>query len=107
MVLPPLNDTSLADEVVWLHHFSWHVGSVATLAMIAMFIYASVKPGNLAMALIASFMSLGFAGLGIGLGVFASSALWGTPAPYVWTVVSVLGLLGVGSAVKTQKYESL
>ncbi|MEO0437350.1 MAG: hypothetical protein AAF098_10615 [Pseudomonadota bacterium] len=98
MVLPPLADAGLADEVVWLHHFSWHVGSVAVVAMAAMFLYASVKAGNLPMAFIASLMSLGFALLGIGLGVLGSSAMWGTPAPYVWTVIAVLGLFGLWSA---------
>jgi hypothetical protein len=39
-VLGPLKASGLPDNVVWLHHFSWHVGSVAVLAMIALFLLA-------------------------------------------------------------------
>lgn len=37
MVLPPLADAGLTEEVLWLHHFSWHVGSIAVAAMAAWF----------------------------------------------------------------------
>ena len=83
MVLPPLSLAELPQEVIWLHHFSWHVGSVAVAAMAGMYLYASIKADQLAMAVFATAMSIGFAGLGIGLGVWGSSAMWGTPAPYV------------------------
>jgi|GEM_PF-6456850 len=39
MVLPPLLETDLPEEVIWLHNFSWHVGTIAVAAMIALFIH--------------------------------------------------------------------
>jgi hypothetical protein len=95
MVLPPLLETDLPPEVIWLHHFSWHVGSIAVAAMIAMFIYAACKPGNAPMAFIATAMSVGFALLGIGLAVFGNGVVWETPAPYVWALIAVIGGVGL------------
>lgn len=95
MVLPPLLATDLPENVIWLHHFSWHVGSIAVAAMIVMFVYAARKPGNIAMAIIATGMSAGFAALGIGLAVYASDVMWATPAPYAWSVLAVVGGAGV------------
>jgi len=94
MVLTPLRGSGIDDEVIWLHNFSWHVGSV-TIAMTGMFLYSSVRPGNLALAVVATLMSIGQTVIGVGLAVFASSALWGTPAPYVWSIVSLIGVIGI------------
>ena len=94
MVLPPLLATDLPENVIWLHHFSWHVGSIAVAAMIIMFVYAALKPGNIAMAIIATGMSIGFAALGIGLAVFGSDVMWGTPAPYAWSLIAGIGAVG-------------
>jgi len=90
MVLPPLAKADLPKNIVWLHHFSWHVGSIAVAAMIALYAYAALVPGNLAMAVIATAMSLGFSLLGIGLAIFGDEVLWKSPAPYVWTIVTVV-----------------
>ena len=95
MVLTPLLGSGIDEEVIWLHNFSWHVGSVTAVAMTGMFLYSSVRPGNLALAVVATLMSIGQTVIGVGLAVFASSALWGTPAPYIWSIVSVLGVIGV------------
>lgn len=95
MVLTPLRGSGIDDEVIWLHNFSWHVGSVTAVAMTGMFLYSSVRPGNLALAVVATLMSVGQMVIGVGLAVFASSALWGTPAPYIWSIVSVLGVIGI------------
>ena len=35
-VLTPLADSNLPQDVIWLHHFSWHVGTVSVLAMAAL-----------------------------------------------------------------------
>ncbi|MEE4110023.1 MAG: hypothetical protein V2I24_11775 [Halieaceae bacterium] len=94
-VLGPLKASGLPDNVVWLHHFSWHVGSVAVLAMIALFLLAVYEPDGYAYAAVATAMSLGFAALGIGLAVFGNRALWKTPAPYPWTLIAVIGVLGL------------
>ena len=40
-VLAPLADSSLPQDVIWLHHFSWHVGTVAVLVMAALFLAAT------------------------------------------------------------------
>ena len=95
MVLTPLQGSGIDEEVIWLHNFSWHVGSVTAIAMSGMFLYSSVRPGNLALAVVATLMSIGQTVIGVGLAVFASSALWGTPAPYIWSIVSVLGVIGI------------
>ena len=95
MVLPPLSLTEMPHEVIWLHHFSWHVGSVAGAAIVILYVYASIRPGQVAMAVVATGMSAGFACLGIGLGLWGSSVMWGTPAPYVWSLVALIGGLGV------------
>ena len=47
------------------------------------------------MAMIATAMSLGFAVLAIGLAVFGDSVVWTTPAPYPWTIIAGLGIIGV------------
>lgn len=95
LVLPPLAAPNIAEEVRWLHHFSWHVGTVSTLAMAGMFLYASIRPGNTALAVVATLMCAGFAIVGTSLAIFGSSALWSSPAPYVWWLVMVVGLVGV------------
>ncbi len=95
MVLPPLSEAGLNDEVIWLHHFSWHVGSVCTVAMAGMFFYTSIRPGNLALAVVATLMSIGFTAVGIGLAIIASDTMWGTPAPYIWSVVTIVASFGV------------
>ncbi len=100
-VLGPLKHSGLAPEVIWLHHFSWHVGSVAVAAMIALFCLAAMQPQQLLLAGIATLMSSGFAALGIGLAIFGNRALWRTPAPYAWTLVALLGGLGLYLAGST------
>ena len=94
-VLGPLKTSGLPDNVVWLHHFSWHVGSVAVLAMIALFLLAARSNDGLTYAVIATAMSAGFAALGISLAEFGNRALWRTPAPYPWTVIAILGGAGL------------
>lgn len=94
-VLGPLKTSGLPDNVIWLHHFSWHVGSVAVLAMVALFLLAVYQPDGYAYAAVATVMSLGFATLGIGLAAFGNRVLWRTPAPYPWTLIAVIGVLGL------------
>ncbi len=94
-VLGPLKNSGLPLEVIWLHHFSWHVGSVAVAVMIALFLLAAWQPQGLIFAALATMMSAGFATLGIGLAVLGNRALWRTPAPYPWTLVATLGGLGL------------
>ena len=88
MVLTPLLDSGIDEEVIWLHNLT-------AVAMAGMFLYSSVRPGNLALAVVATLMSIGQTVIGVGLAVFVSSALWGTPAPYIWSIVSVLGVIGI------------
>ena len=94
-VLRPLKASGLPDNVVWLHHFSWHVGSVAALAMVALFLLAVFEPDGYGYAVIATAMSLGFAALGVGLATLGNKALWKTPAPYPWTLIAIIGVLGL------------
>ncbi|MEH6755899.1 MAG: hypothetical protein V7676_00135 [Parasphingorhabdus sp.] len=101
MVLEPLENAGIPADIVWLHHFSWHVGSVAVAAMIAMFVMAGRKREHLILAGFATAISSGFALLGIGLAIFGNSALWTTPAPYPWTLVAIIGCAGLAAARKT------
>ena len=94
-VLGPLKGSGLAPEVIWLHHFSWHVGTVAVAVMILLFVLAALQPGSFLLAAVATAMSAGFAGLGIGLAIFGNKALWRTPAPYPWTLIALLGGTGL------------
>ena len=93
-VLKPLQDTDLPDDVIWLHHFSWHVGTVAVLAMAVMFLLAIWHPAGNIFALLASAMSGGFAMFGVCLAIFGNAALWRTPAPYPWGIIAIFGLVG-------------
>jgi hypothetical protein len=97
-VLGPLKGSGLAPDVIWLHHFSWHVGTVAVAAMVLLFVLAALQPGSLMLAVVATAMSAGFAALGIGLAVFGNKALWRTPAPYPWALIALLGGIGLFSA---------
>ena len=94
MVLPPLSDTDLPANIVWLHHFSWHVGSVALLAMIAMFVITAQRGDDPTMAIIATCMSVGYAVLAVSLAMWGDEALWTSPAPYIWWPIALLGGLG-------------
>ena len=94
-VLDPLHQVDLPADVVWLHHFSWHVGSVALIAMAAMFVLAALKPEHLILAVFATAISVGFAILGVSLAVFGDAALWSTPAPYPWTLAAAFGVAGI------------
>lgn len=94
-MLGPLETSGLPPDVVWMHHFSWHVGTVAVLAMVVMFALAARGREHVALAMIASAMSAGFAALGIGFALFRDPALWTTPAPYAWGPIAILGMLGV------------
>lgn len=94
-VLAPLAQTSLPADVIWLHHFSWHVGTVAVLVMATMFVMAVFHPAGLVFAILATVMSAGFAALGIALATFGNPALWQTPAPYPWLIIALLGSIGL------------
>jgi hypothetical protein len=95
MVLAPLEGSGLPPDIIWLHHFSWHVGTVAVMGIVALFGFAVAHPAGRLLAAIASSVSLGFAALGVGLAVFGDPVVWTTPAPYPWTLVAILGFLGV------------
>jgi hypothetical protein len=99
-VLDPLHRVDLPADVVWLHHFSWHVGSVALVAMAAMFVLAARKPEHLILAGFATSISVGFAVLGVSLAAFGDAALWSTPAPYPWTLSAAFGGAGIYLARK-------
>lgn len=94
-VLVPLHRVDLPADVVWLHHFSWHVGSVALVAMAAMFVFAGRKAEHLILAGFGTAISIGFAVLGVSLAVFGDAALWRTPAPYPWTLSAAFGGAGI------------
>ncbi len=94
-VLKPLKTSGLPDSVIWLHHFSWHVGSVAVLAMTGLFLLAIWQSNGFLFAAVATAMSAGFAVLGILLAAFGNKALWQTPAPYPWALIAILGGIGL------------
>lgn len=95
MVLPPLSAGDLPADVIWLHHFSWHVGTVAVLGMAVLFVLAARSPENRPMAVVATGMSAGFAMLGVGLALLGDPVMWTTPAPYVWSLIALIGVIGI------------
>lgn len=99
MVLPPLAKSEMPATIISLHRFSWHVGSIAVTAMVAMFVSAALLPGQMPMAIIASAMGAGFTllavGLAAGMGGSGNAGLWKTPAPYIWALVALTGSAGV------------
>lgn len=96
LVLPPLVEAGLPADVAGLHRFSWHVGSVMTLGMAALFaLAAGGGPGGRIMALVATGMSLGMACLGLGMALFGNPVMWGTPAPYVWPLLAAVAATGL------------
>jgi len=99
-VLDPLHQVALSADVVWLHHFSWHVGSISLVATAAMFVLGGRKTEHLILARFGTAISAGFAILGICLAVFGDTALWNTPAPYPWAPIAALGGAGLYFAHK-------
>ena len=100
-VLSPLETSGLPADVIWLHHFSWHVGTVAVLTMAALFVTATFSRSGRILAVFATIMSAGFALLAIGLAVLGDPVVWSTPAPYPWTLITVLGMIGLIRYPKT------
>ncbi|MEY3138353.1 MAG: hypothetical protein RL580_2085 [Pseudomonadota bacterium] len=99
-VLDPLHQVALPADVVWLHHFSWHVGSISLVATAAMFVLGGRNTEHLILATFGTAISTGFAILGIFLAVFGEAALWNTPAPYPWAPIAALGGTGLYFAHK-------
>ena len=99
-VLDPLHQVALPADVVWLHHFSWHVGSISLVATAAMFVLGGRNTEHLILATFGTAISTGFAILGIFLAVFGEAALWNTPAPYPGTPIAALGGTGLYFAHK-------
>ena len=101
-VLAPLATSNLPTDVIWLHHFTWHVGTVAVLIMAALFVTAiRAKPARL-LAGFATSMSAGFAVLAIALAIFGDPVVWSTPAPYPWTIITILGVIGLATSPKVE-----
>lgn len=94
-VLAPLAQAEMPGPVKSLLAFLWHVGSVAVLAMIAMFACAATLDNQMPMGAIASAMSAGLAMLAVAMGLREHKGLWKTPAPYIWTVIAISGFAGV------------
>ena len=94
-VLSPLADSGLPQDVIWLHHFSWHVGTVAVLIMAGMFVAASRSADRRLLGIFATAMSAGLAALGIGLALLGDAVLWTTPAPYPWTLIAIIGAVAI------------
>eukprot|EP00439_Symbiodinium_sp_Y106_P089695 s1_g2231.t1 len=95
LFLPPLTETNLADHVIWMHRFSWHVGSITMAAMGFMFVRAALKPTEAIPGAIATSIAALMGCLGISLALFGNDILWTTPAPFLWTVIAIVGGLGL------------
>ena len=105
MMLPPLASTDLKPDVIWLFHFSWHADSVLMLGMGTLFACAAFIPHQRLMGFIATGMSLG---LGVtALGFLYDPIIWETPAPTLWTLIPLIGIVGLLFKEKERKYGSL
>lgn len=51
----------------------------------------------------ATAMSAGFGVLGIGLALLGDPIVWTTPAPYPWTIIAILGFIGILAHPKARK----
>lgn len=94
-VLPPLQETDLPNSVIWLHYFSWHISSIFLVGFAAVYIYCARFEGNKPFATISSLVFFGLGVVAITLTIGYDPSLWGTPAPYLWFMVSFFGFIGV------------
>ena len=88
-------DTDLPVAVTWLGFVSWHVVSIMLMSLAIAFGYTAKKPGNVALAVFASAMSVAVSILCIAVGIRGNAVLFTLPAPYLFGFVSVLGIAGV------------
>ncbi|MEM7359919.1 MAG: hypothetical protein AAF431_12535 [Pseudomonadota bacterium] len=102
MVLAPLHAVDISENVIWLHHFSWHVGTIVALTLMGMFSYASLRTEGLILAVVASLVCAAFALLAFALAIFGNAVLWTSPAPWVWSLVAMIGGFGVWKARRAQ-----
>ena len=103
MMLSPLHTADLDQNVIWLHHFSWHVGTIIALTLLGMFGYASFRAEGLLLALVATLVCAAFALLAVMLAVFGNPVLWTSPAPWVWSTVAVIGGFGTWNANRARR----
>tara|TARA_B110000438_G_scaffold78417_1_gene78566 strand:+ start:328 stop:696 length:369 start_codon:yes stop_codon:yes gene_type:complete len=93
LMMPPLKSSGLDGNVKALLTFSWHVGSILTVGIGALFACSVLIPGNELMAIIGTVMLICQALLALGL-AFKDVNLRKTPAPFLWPFVSMLALTG-------------
>ena len=93
LMMSPLKSSGLDGNVKALLSFSWHVGSILTLGIGALFACSVLIPGNELMAIIGTVMLISMALLSLGL-AFKDANLRKTPAPFLWPFVSILALMG-------------
>ena len=94
-VLPPLSAAGIPPDVTWLLHFSWHTNSISMLAMGVMFAHAAFHDCSKTLAAIATLMIVGYAVMALGLAFLGSSAMWETPAPYIWPAFALISGAGL------------
>ncbi|MEM7016091.1 MAG: hypothetical protein AAF512_01980 [Pseudomonadota bacterium] len=92
-------DSNLPEVVRWLGYFTWHTGTVTFLVMALAFGYAAIKD-NTAVAVFAALIAMGMGILGLGVTIWGSPAMWGTPAPYAFSLIGLVGFAGVYASTR-------
>ena len=102
IIVPPLfASTDVPENVAALSYFVWHCGSVSILAMLIAYTYAAMRPGGRPMAMLATLIAFGFGVVGLGSAAFVSGTLWGTPAPYVFSIIGLVALVAIATDKRT------
>ena len=95
VVIDPIRtSTELEETVKWLSYFTWH-DAVALLVAASAYLYVGLVPGNRILAIFVTVMLAGFGVMGLATALFASPALWSTPAPYAFNLIAIIGLIAM------------
>lgn len=92
---PLIASQDVPENAVWLLYFTWHDGTIALTLCAGAFAYAAATGRQRTIALFAALITLGFGLLGLGVAAFGNGILWGTPAPYAFGLIGIIGLVGV------------
>jgi hypothetical protein len=94
-LLVPLSSSDLPKIVTGMLTLSWHNDVVLMLGIGILFACAVFEPENELMAFIATGMTLGLGINAYGMALLWDPVMWETPAPIVWTVMPVIGAVGL------------
>ncbi|MEM1404520.1 MAG: hypothetical protein AAGG55_14375 [Pseudomonadota bacterium] len=99
LAVDPLMASSDVPEVAkWLLFFNWHVGTVVFVILGVVFVLLGRDPMQRMLATVAIAIVGSIGVLGLGMTIAGPSAMWSTPAPYAFFLISATGFLGFRAA---------